>query len=104
MSKKQKLESLEEGDYPLEEDKELIRANKKLYLESNDLIALSNSSAGRKLIEGLKGEIQVALQNLFETRQGRYISDLEAKFNLLTKITSAKTQAKAIEAWVDSLE
>jgi len=90
--------------FPDEGDKEIVRGNKIIYKEARDLLSLSESPGGRSLIKGLKLEISETIKKLIETRQGRYVSDLDSQLSLLTKLTDAKKQTDAIRNWLDSID
>jgi len=90
--------------FPSEEDKERVRGNKILYKEAQNLYSLSESPGGRALIKGLKNDISDTIKKLIETREGRYISDLDSQLSLLTKLTDAKKQTDAIRNWIDSID
>ncbi len=102
-SREQQFDDVEQ-EYTLDEDKEVIRANRETYKESKNFSDLADSPGGRLLIKSLKDEISKSLQLLIETRNGRYVSDIESNLNLLTKLIRAKKQTEAIAKWLDSLE
>ena len=99
----EEFEEMEEL-FPNDEDKETVRGNKILYKQARDLLSLSESPGGRSLIAGLKSDITESLKKLIETREGRYLSDLDSQLSLLTKLTDAKTQTDAIRNWIESID
>ena len=98
----EEFEEMEEL-FPGEEDKEIIRTNRTIYKEAKDPYALSSSPGGRSLIASLKADITDDIKKLIETREGRYLSDLNSHLTLLTKLTDAKTQTEAISSWLESI-
>ena len=93
-----------EGVFTEASDIETIRANRKNYSDANALAGLTNTPAGKVLIADLKNGIAKSLSALFETREGKHLSDLESQFNLLSKLTCAESQSKAIADWLNTLQ
>mgnify|MGYP000918290531 CR=1 FL=1 len=92
-----------EKEYRLDSDKEILASQRRIYKESLDLSNLTDSPGGKQLIKNVKDEITKALNLLIETRQGRYLSDVDSNLILLMKLTGAKSQKEAIGNWLDSL-
>lgn len=89
--------------YTEEEDQEMLKIQRKLFNELSDINLFAESAAGRQLISSIKEDLTKSLVLLFETRKGRHLSDAESLFNLLTKLTTAKSKSEAIRDWLNSL-
>ena len=88
-------------DDPTErEDLEIAKAD---YRNQHALADLASSQGGQILIKELEDGIAEAIQKLIETREGRYVSELDTKLSLLTKLIGAPTQLDGIKSWIGSL-
>lgn len=87
-----------------EEDQITIKGRREEYLDAESIEQLAHSRGGSLIIKGLKEDISNALQKLIDTREGRYISDIDSCLTLLTKLTNSKNRVEAIGSWLDSLE
>jgi hypothetical protein len=101
-NREEQFENAEE-EFSSAEDQEVIKANKRSYIDAKNLEDLAVSPGGILLIKSLKEEISRAMLLLIETRKGRYVSDIESNLALLNKLTNAKNQTDAIASWLDSL-
>lgn len=89
--------------YADEESKEIIKAKKEAYKESNQ-IALLVENHGSELLKWLNRELTTTIIRLLETREARYLSDLRSLFDLKAKLTNASSIKSSIESWLKTLE
>ncbi len=86
-----------------EEDKTTLETNREVLVLAQKLKAVSNTEGGKVLVQTLRDNITKAMLALFETRQSKYVSVMEANFDLLTKLRGADNQVKEILDWLDTL-
>lgn len=91
------------GKFEGEEDKAIVESNREVYELAQKLKTLSHTEGGKVLVQTLRDNITKATLALFETRQSKYVSIMEANFDLLTKIRGAESQSNEILEWLDSL-
>lgn len=89
-----------ESEYEQEEDRELIKRNKKILFEARKFVQLINSKEGEVLMIWLDSQIATTLELLLNTRETRYLSDLRSYFELKKKLTGASSTKESIEAWL----
>ncbi len=108
MGKDQHLdeETIEEGfsrvssKYSNEEDSTVIDANRRAYDEAANIAILLEGSSGEQLIKWLDAEITTCILQLLNTREARYLSDLQSLYELRKKLTNAKSVKSTIEDWL----
>jgi len=91
------------GRFDSKEDIAVIEGNKEVFLNAQKLQEVSSSVGGKILIATLRENITRSLLALFETRKSRYVSDIQANFDLLIKLTGAESQSQEILDWLDEV-